>query len=121
MQRIAVVPGSFDPVTLGHLDVIGRAAGLYDELGPAGSLNFEMFLRETTNVVDFAYEMPWTGSYNAGMPRDPDGVTVGLHLNPATYGEGHSPEGDIQAAVKLAYEQARTRCNQGARGDVPSA
>ncbi|MFU8947082.1 pantetheine-phosphate adenylyltransferase [Mycetocola zhadangensis] len=32
MQRIAVVPGSFDPVTLGHLDVISRAAGLYDEL-----------------------------------------------------------------------------------------
>lgn len=32
MQRIAVVPGSFDPVTLGHLDVIARAAGLYDEL-----------------------------------------------------------------------------------------
>ncbi|MGX5696195.1 pantetheine-phosphate adenylyltransferase [Agromyces soli] len=32
MQRIAVVPGSFDPVTLGHLDVIGRAAGLYDQL-----------------------------------------------------------------------------------------
>jgi pantetheine-phosphate adenylyltransferase len=32
MQRIAVVPGSFDPVTLGHLDVIRRAASLYDEL-----------------------------------------------------------------------------------------
>ncbi|MGI9824017.1 pantetheine-phosphate adenylyltransferase [Agromyces sp. Marseille-Q5079] len=32
MQRIAVVPGSFDPVTKGHLDVIERAAGLYDEL-----------------------------------------------------------------------------------------
>lgn len=32
MRRIAVVPGSFDPVTLGHLDVIERAAGLYDEL-----------------------------------------------------------------------------------------
>ncbi|TDW31191.1 pantetheine-phosphate adenylyltransferase [Cryobacterium psychrophilum] len=32
MRRIAVVPGSFDPVTLGHLDVIGRAAGLFDEL-----------------------------------------------------------------------------------------
>ncbi len=32
MNRIAVVPGSFDPVTLGHLDVIGRAAGLFDEL-----------------------------------------------------------------------------------------
>ncbi len=32
MTRIAVVPGSFDPVTLGHLDVIDRAAGLFDEL-----------------------------------------------------------------------------------------
>lgn len=32
MAQIAVVPGSFDPVTLGHLDVIGRAAGLFDEV-----------------------------------------------------------------------------------------
>ncbi len=32
MSRIAVVPGSFDPVTLGHLDVIARAADLYDTL-----------------------------------------------------------------------------------------
>jgi pantetheine-phosphate adenylyltransferase len=32
MSRIAVVPGSFDPVTLGHLDVIERAAHLFDEV-----------------------------------------------------------------------------------------
>lgn len=32
MNRIAVVPGSFDPVTLGHLDVIERAAGMWDEV-----------------------------------------------------------------------------------------
>jgi len=32
MSRIAVVPGSFDPVTLGHIDVIERAAGIFDEL-----------------------------------------------------------------------------------------
>ncbi len=32
MTRIAVVPGSFDPVTLGHLDVIERAARIFDEL-----------------------------------------------------------------------------------------
>lgn len=32
MHRIAVVPGSFDPITLGHLDVIDRAAGMFDEL-----------------------------------------------------------------------------------------
>ncbi|MEY4040140.1 MAG: hypothetical protein RLZZ52_1008 [Actinomycetota bacterium] len=32
MRRIAVVPGSFDPVTLGHLDVIARAVKLFDEV-----------------------------------------------------------------------------------------
>jgi pantetheine-phosphate adenylyltransferase len=30
--RIAVCPGSYDPVTNGHLDVITRAAGLFDEV-----------------------------------------------------------------------------------------
>jgi pantetheine-phosphate adenylyltransferase len=30
--RRAVCPGSFDPVTNGHVDVINRAARLYDEL-----------------------------------------------------------------------------------------
>ena len=32
MTKIAVVPGSFDPVTRGHLDVIRRAAGLFDQV-----------------------------------------------------------------------------------------
>lgn len=32
MARIAVIPGSFDPITLGHIDVILRSAPLYDEV-----------------------------------------------------------------------------------------
>ena len=28
----AIFPGSFDPITNGHLDVIGRGANLFDEL-----------------------------------------------------------------------------------------
>ena len=31
-MRIAVYSGTFDPITLGHLDVIRRAAGLFDQL-----------------------------------------------------------------------------------------
>jgi pantetheine-phosphate adenylyltransferase len=30
--RIAVCPGSYDPITYGHLDVIGRASDLFDEV-----------------------------------------------------------------------------------------
>ena len=31
-HRIAVCPGSYDPITLGHLDVITRASKLFDEV-----------------------------------------------------------------------------------------
>jgi pantetheine-phosphate adenylyltransferase len=37
--RRAVCPGSFDPVTNGHLDIIGRASRLYDELVVAVLIN----------------------------------------------------------------------------------
>jgi pantetheine-phosphate adenylyltransferase len=32
MAKLAVYPGSFDPITLGHVDIIARAALLFDEL-----------------------------------------------------------------------------------------
>lgn len=38
-QRIAVYPGSFDPPTMGHLDIIRRAAALYDTLYVAVLIN----------------------------------------------------------------------------------
>ena len=38
MRRV-VCPGSFDPVTNGHLDVIGRASKLYDEVVVAVLIN----------------------------------------------------------------------------------
>ena len=31
-ERVALYPGTFDPITVGHLDVIGRAARLVDRL-----------------------------------------------------------------------------------------
>jgi pantetheine-phosphate adenylyltransferase len=31
-MRRAVIPGSFDPVTNGHLDIVGRASRLFDEV-----------------------------------------------------------------------------------------
>ncbi len=31
-KRIAICPGSFDCITLGHLDIIARAAAMFDEI-----------------------------------------------------------------------------------------
>ncbi len=32
VEHIAIYPGSFDPITLGHLDIIERAAKMFDKL-----------------------------------------------------------------------------------------
>ncbi|MDD6268447.1 MAG: pantetheine-phosphate adenylyltransferase [Oscillospiraceae bacterium] len=56
MNRIAVCPGSFDPVTLGHLDIITRASGLFDEVIVLVSVNkmktnFSFSLEERKNMI----------------------------------------------------------------------
>jgi pantetheine-phosphate adenylyltransferase len=38
MKR-AVFPGSFDPITLGHIDIIDRAIDLFDEIVIAIGIN----------------------------------------------------------------------------------
>jgi len=39
MKRVAIYPGSFDPVTNGHLDIIHRGKHLFDEIIVAVSKN----------------------------------------------------------------------------------
>lgn len=39
MNIIAIYPGTFDPITSGHLDLIARAARLYDRIIVAVALN----------------------------------------------------------------------------------
>jgi pantetheine-phosphate adenylyltransferase len=49
-----VCPGSFDPVTNGHLDVISRAAGLHDEVCVAVLINIS---KKSLFTVDERVEM----------------------------------------------------------------
>ncbi len=62
-MKIAICPGSFDPVTLGHLDIISRASGLFDKVIVAVLCNMEKnpsftveermeFLRQVTAKYD---------------------------------------------------------------------
>lgn len=32
MKRVGIYPGSFDPITIGHIDIIQRASKLFDEV-----------------------------------------------------------------------------------------
>jgi pantetheine-phosphate adenylyltransferase len=39
MERICVFPGTFDPITLGHVDIISRALPLFDKIIVAIGMN----------------------------------------------------------------------------------
>lgn len=50
MQKIAVFAGSFDPFTIGHLDIVKRASALFDEVWVLLAVNASkcyMFSEET--------------------------------------------------------------------------
>ncbi|WP_458111222.1 pantetheine-phosphate adenylyltransferase [Arthrobacter sp. R1-13] len=56
-MRRAVCPGSFDPIHNGHLEVIARAAGLFDEVIVAVSTNYAKKYRFTLEErIDMARE-----------------------------------------------------------------
>jgi len=53
-MSIAVYPGSFDPITLGHLNIIRRAAAVFDELFVCVMLNSDKKpLFDRSERVDF--------------------------------------------------------------------
>jgi pantetheine-phosphate adenylyltransferase len=56
----AIFPGSFDPITNGHLDVIRRGIKLFDELiiavGRSPSKQADVILRGMRSLTDVQYE-----------------------------------------------------------------
>ncbi len=60
IKGVAVVPGSFDPITNGHINIVRRAAALYDKVYLAVMINSEksyMFsLEERKRIAERALE-----------------------------------------------------------------
>jgi pantetheine-phosphate adenylyltransferase len=103
MNRIAVVPGSFDPVTLGHLDVIERAAGLFDEVhvlvvhNPGKSALLPIAQRVALLERSIA---------DAGLPKNiiVASWSVGLLVDYCTDVGAHVLVKGIRSQVDVAYE-----------------
>jgi pantetheine-phosphate adenylyltransferase len=75
MERICLFPGTFDPVTLGHTDIINRALPLFDKLVIGIGRN-----SNKTAMFSESERLDWLREIYAGEPKIDvlayDGLTV---------------------------------------------
>jgi len=76
MARVALFPGSFDPITLGHVDIIERAVPLFDEIriavGTNSAKNYLFSLEQRVQWIKetFAHEPKITVITYEGLTVD---------------------------------------------------
>ena len=64
MSKIAVFPGTFDPVTIGHVDIVNRASELFDEIIIAIGVN-----TKKTTLFDLQVRKQWIQTAFANNPK----------------------------------------------------
>ena len=101
MERIAVFAGSFDPFTLGHLDIVKRAAALFDELWVVLAVN-----ASKKNMFSEEERLTFINKSIAGIPHVKvtsfDGLTVDFMKN---VGSKFLVRG-VRGAMDAEYEQS---------------
>ena len=56
-MRIALIPGSFDPITLGHVNIIERAARMFDKVFVAVMINDSAKYDKTLSSKNYMFDM----------------------------------------------------------------
>ncbi|MGD9607239.1 MAG: pantetheine-phosphate adenylyltransferase [Leucobacter sp.] len=112
MSSIAVVPGSFDPATLGHLDVIRRAAAIFDQVHVLvvhnPGKNAMLPISERVHLLERAIEED---------PTMPDNITVaswsvGLLVDYCTEVGATVLVKGIRSQIDVAYETPMVLMNR---------
>lgn len=64
MQKIAVFPGSFDPITVGHVDLVNRALPLFDKIIVAVGVN-----AQKRTLFSLEQRIEWLDTVFADEPK----------------------------------------------------
>ena len=107
MSRICLFPGTFDPVTLGHKDIIDRALPLFDKviIGIGSNINKEPMFSE-------AQRLQWLKEIYADNPKVDAVVYEGLTVNCCRqYGANYILRG-IRYVNDFEYEKAIADMNR---------
>ncbi len=113
MKRIAVYSGTFDPITLGHEDVIGRAAKMFDTLIVAVSVaHSKKTLFDLNTRIDLAQNALKSIANMQVMPFD------GLIVDFCAAQGAQTIVRGVRNATDLDYEAQMAAMNRKLRGSV---
>lgn len=107
MKRIAIFPGSFDPITLGHVDIVERAAPLFDEIIVAVGINshkkYQFSLETRMTFLDRCF---------ADMPNVSRNAYQGLTVDFCKSEEATYILRGLRSAADFEYEKKIAQVNR---------
>ncbi len=107
MQRICLFPGTFDPVTLGHVDIINRALPLFDKIVVGIGINSSknpMFSPEQ--------RMEWFNEIYKNEPKVESAVYEGLTIQYCEKINAHFILRGIRFVSDFEYEKSIADANR---------
>lgn len=107
VNKIAVVPGSFDPITNGHLDIIKRAADIFDEVLVAVMNN-----SSKKSLFDVEERMALIEEVTKDMPNVKVDSSSGLLVTYAKEKNANAIVRGLRAVSDFEYEMQITSMNR---------
>ncbi len=113
-MSIAIYPGSFDPITLGHLDVITRAAKCFDEVVVCVMVNCE----KSKHLFSEEKRLELIEKSVAHLPNVKVECWSGLLAAYMVQKDAHILVKGVRNATDFEMEKQMARINQGIVGDL---
>jgi pantetheine-phosphate adenylyltransferase len=116
-ERIAVCPGSYDPVTNGHLDIIGRAARVFDRVvvGVVGQA-----IRKSDSMFTPEERKAFIDEATADIPNVEAKVFTNLLVEIARENSARAIEKGLRAISDFEYEFEMNQLNRKLAPEIES-
>ncbi|MEI6086045.1 MAG: pantetheine-phosphate adenylyltransferase [Bacteroidota bacterium] len=107
MKRICLFPGTFDPVTLGHIDIINRALPLFDKIVVGIGIN-----SSKNPMFSAEQRMQWFNEIYKDEPRVESAVYDGLTIQYCEKINAHFILRGIRFVSDFEYEKSIADANR---------
>lgn len=107
MNRIAVFPGSFDPITIGHVDILERSLPLFDKIIIAIGVN-----GQKQNMFSLEQRMAWLNEIFGGNDKIVISNYSGLTVDYCQSENANFILRGVRNAIDFAYESTIASVNR---------